>query len=525
MNSTSVVLTLDENFQTSTAEWQRYLESLLHPMIQQLPTGPKIPPLICLLDGRESDQQLEVSLRSLRVARKRLRSNVVFRVFGTAALDNSERSELQCFPTIEAAISDVADEALIGFLKSGDFVIPEFFDVLIHYLDREMILFDMFSSEGKNVLPIFLPGINLHHLRAVDYLRSRYFVVARLVKCAPKPATSAYDICKHAFERLNSSGGRIVHLPCPLVGVRGEAERISAERHVLWRNQLSGSPPNGRVSVITCTRNRPFLLPHLISTVLRQSPEQISDVIVVTNETNNPFALSALDEARTLDSRVQVIRFDQAFNFSKQCNMGAKCASGEFLLFLNDDVVPLANRWLEELLLPFHDPKVAITGARLLYPDERIQHAGAYLGYNGVGGHTLRFATLPDADYLFMASAPRQVSWVTGAALMTRRHVFRELNGFDETLATYLQDLDFCMRAGSSGCDIVFTPYSTLIHMESLTLKLRLADDAIQVARQAEFELFSQRWSGRVDQDPFHNPNFCLSDETLHRLTGNARSG
>ena len=153
----------------------------------------------------------------------------------------------------------------------------------------------------------------------------------------------------------------------------------------------------------------------------------------------------------------------------------------------------------------------------LLYPDESVQHAGMYLGYRGGAGHSLRHLRLPEDDHLFYGSVPREVSAVTGAVMMVRRDLFEALNGFDELLPTFLQDVDLCLRAGAVGLATVWTPLAELLHMESTTIR-QVDGDAFRRLRTRERERFIARWGDLVARDPLRNPAFDVEDEAQRTL-------
>jgi GT2 family glycosyltransferase len=214
------------------------------------------------------------------------------------------------------------------------------------------------------------------------------------------------------------------------------------------------------------------------------------------------------------------VRHDDGFNFSRQSNLGAAAAVGDHLLFLNDDIVPVSPDWLHRLIEGFLDPSVGVIGPLLLYPDESVQHAGIYLGYKDGAGHTLRHAKIPDEDYLFMAAAPRLVSAVTGAALLVRRKVFQALNGFDELLPSYLQDVDLCLRLRGAGQQVAFDPRAILLHLESASMADTLGEPDAIARRTGELARFRRRWPHLVELEPFHNPLFDLGSQGLRDLVG-----
>jgi GT2 family glycosyltransferase len=239
----------------------------------------------------------------------------------------------------------------------------------------------------------------------------------------------------------------------------------------------------------------------------------IAEIVIVANNTSNPYALQTLaDLAQPAEPGapgVTVVRRDAPFNFSKLSNEGARIGQrGSHLLFLNDDIAPVTDDWLDRLLSRFNDPEVAAAGPLLLYPDERVQHGGMYLGFDERAGHTLR------------GVAPRETSCLTGAVLLVERSAFEAINGFDEQLATYLQDVDLGLRLHRIGLRNVFDPTSVLIHMESASIRSLEARSAFHRQRAAEFARFQTRWGAAVTADRFHPPGFDLADESLHRLSG-----
>lgn len=182
--------------------------------------------------------------------------------------------------------------------------------------------------------------------------------------------------------------------------------------------------------------------------------------------------------------------------------------------------MPVSERWLDELISPFTDPTVGAVGPLLLYPNEKVQHAGMFMGYRGAAGHTLRHIVLPEGDYCFMGMAEREVTCVTGAALVIRRQIFDDLNGFDSQLDTIFQDVDLCLRIGGLGFKVLYNPRSVLLHMESVSIlpTLERPGDAEQRGRQHQY-LLSRYSEARLSIDPFVNPAQSRHDETLRTLT------
>lgn len=188
------------------------------------------------------------------------------------------------------------------------------------------------------------------------------------------------------------------------------------------------------------------------------------------------------------------------FNFSRKINLGASRAGGEHLVLLNDDVEVTDAEWLSSMLELSQDPGVGAVGAKLLYPDGRLQHIGMVLGVGGVAAHAFHQHPGASPGYASSALSIRNYSAVTAACLMSRRSVFVEAGGFDEKLPIDFNDIDFCLRVRQAGYRVVFTPYAQLFHHESASVGAR-------DKRPQDVELMRQRWGTLIDDDPHYNPN------------------
>jgi GT2 family glycosyltransferase len=254
------------------------------------------------------------------------------------------------------------------------------------------------------------------------------------------------------------------------------------------RYRIPGDP---LVSVIIPTRDRADLLAKCLDS-LDSSAYKRLEVIVVDNG-------SVEEETKTLfDSRdLKVVRDPGDFNFSRLVNAGAAAATGDYLLLLNNDVEAINEEWIEAMLEHAQRPEVGVVGARLLYPNGRPQHEGVALGIGGTfAGH------IDWRNYLGLSQAIRNCSAVTAAAALTRRSVFDQLGGFDESFRVAYGDVDYCLRARECGYMVVYTPYAELYHHESASRGSTNPPEDEKLARQ--------RW-GRLT-DPYYNYAF---DEVL----------
>jgi GT2 family glycosyltransferase len=261
---------------------------------------------------------------------------------------------------------------------------------------------------------------------------------------------------------------------------------------VKWR--IQGSP---LVSIIIPTRDRIHLLRRCLAGILERTAYRNVEVVVVDNASVEPETLEFLASCGA-----RVVRDPEPFNFARLCNVGVRHTRGEHLLFLNNDAEPCDAEWLSAMLELSQRETVGAVGAKLYYPDGRIQHLGIVVGINGTAAQIFRGAPADHPGYFGAAYAIRECSAVTGACLMTRREVFETLGGFDETFAVNFNDVDYCLRVRERGFRVVFTPYARLMHHEFATRE--------REKWPPEAERFRRRWVEPAWVDPYYNPNLSL---------------
>ncbi len=229
------------------------------------------------------------------------------------------------------------------------------------------------------------------------------------------------------------------------------------------------------VTIVIPTKNRADLLRTCLDSLARTTPRESVEVVVVDDNSTDADTLTYLASlpART-DLRCEVVKAPaspEGFNYSRLVNLGTARADTPLVLHLNNDVEALATGWLEDMAGWLSVPGVGVVGAKLLYPDGTINHAGISLSREDGLAHVL-FEREPAEDLgtLFLPHAARNVAAVTGACLLTRTALYRQLGGFDEAkLAVAYNDVDYCLRAGAAGQRSVVTPQAVLRHVGSAT--------------------------------------------------------
>lgn len=222
----------------------------------------------------------------------------------------------------------------------------------------------------------------------------------------------------------------------------------------------------------------------MLDEAIRQAGVEDFRVVVVDNGSAVPYRPPAFD-CRRLD----IVRLDRRTSFSRACNLGAARHAARQLLFLNNDVL-LHRHAVKDMLAIAIDPRVGVCGARLVYPDDRIQHCGVRLYGNGHGPHH-EFHGWPTTS---VSRAPRVFQAVTGAAMMVQGEAFRALGGFDEAYPFGFEDTDLCLRIRQLGLTVTCSQSVDSIHFESTTNKLPFR-------HMPSREIFFRRWEGRYAID------------------------
>jgi glycosyltransferase involved in cell wall biosynthesis len=265
--------------------------------------------------------------------------------------------------------------------------------------------------------------------------------------------------------------------------------------------------PAPLVSIIVPTRDRAELLGPCAEGVLSGTDYPALELLIVDNGSGEP-QIRALFAKLRQDPRVRIIDAPGPFNFSALNNRAAAEARGEVLVLLNNDISMEDPGWLAELVSHAVRPGVGAVGAKLLYPDRSVQHAGVVLGVGGVAAHWGPGAAEHDPGHFGHLAMTRNVSAVTAACVAVRKAVFDEVGGLDEgQLKVAFNDVDLCLKIRAHGYDIVWTPFAQLIHHESASRGSDAAPEA-RTRFNAEVAAMRERWGPQLEADPFYGPNF-----------------
>ncbi len=263
--------------------------------------------------------------------------------------------------------------------------------------------------------------------------------------------------------------------------------QIPARFRVHWRT--SDLP---RLTVIIPTKDHQPLLEKCIKG-LETTDYPNLDVIIVDNGSTSPQALEYLESTPH-----QVIRAPGPFNFSHLINVGVNRSQGDLVLLLNNDIEVMDPLWLKELSRELLAPGVGIVGPKLVYPDGRVQHGGIILGLGGIAGHAFHMNSSDAYGYFGLQQVTHEVSAVTGACLLTTRHLFDTVGGFREELPVNFNDVAFCLDVQRQGHRVLYDASVTLIHRESASRPPRV--------EQWEEDIFRRLYRHAVD--PYYSIHF-----------------
>jgi GT2 family glycosyltransferase len=277
--------------------------------------------------------------------------------------------------------------------------------------------------------------------------------------------------------------------------------------------------PPPPVTIIIPTRNGTALMEACIGGLLNRTDYPGFDIIVCDNDSDDPALLRRFEEW-SRDLRFRVLPCPGPFNYSVINNRAAREATGEILLFLNNDTEIRHADWLREMVSHAIRPEIGAVGARLLFPSLRVQHAGTTLGLAGIAGHDMLHTPEKSHGPYDLLRLTRRVSAVTAACLAVRREAFLAVGGFDEEgLRVAYNDVDLCLKLRATGLANLVTPHAELLHKESATR----GDDMSPTHKArwlTERATMRARWGDALLNDPYYSP--LLSIDPPARILSSA---
>jgi O-antigen biosynthesis protein len=417
-------------------------------------------------------------------------------------------------------------------------------DAQIFYSDEDKI-----DDDGHRFDPHFKPDFSPELLRSMNYFNHMTAFRTEAVRAVGGwregfEGAQDYDLILRLLDHLQGRG--VYHIPKVLYHWRatsGSTAQSTDQKDYAWmagaralQDHLDRSSPvpakirraedlpfyracfdipdpKPAVSIIIPTRDRAELLRGAVESVLELTEYPNYEIIVVDNGSVEPEAVAYLDHLERNVANARLLRWPQPFNFSAINNYAVSQSGAQMVLLMNNDVEVLTPRWLTEMVAFAQQTRIGCVGAKLLYPDRTVQHAGVIAGIGGVAGHSHKYFEEGALGYFSRLKVAQNVSAVTGACLLVRREIFLEVGGLDEErLKVAFNDVDFCFRVMKAGYLNVFIPWAQLIHHES---KSRGAEDTPEKRTRFESEIrqMQRMWPDLIAHDPFYNPNLSREFE------------
>ena len=342
-----------------------------------------------------------------------------------------------------------------------------------------------------------------------------------------------FDLLLRLIEHGGMAG--LGHIDEPLVVAEAprlqdnECERATLLRHLALRGYQASLKPHmpGRyridyghsaqplVSIIIPTKDQLPILQRCVESLLEKTRYPNYEVLIVDNDSQTSEAQAWLAGVESWgESLVRVLRYPYPFNYSAINNMAVQAAHGEYLVLLNNDTAILREDWLDAMLNHAQRPEVGVVGAKLLYPDGRIQHAGVVLGLRGPADHPFIGEAMDAPGYMQRLQVDQNYSAVTAACLMIRKSLYEEVGGLDEeAFKVSYNDVDLCLKTREAGYLTVWTPHAVVMHEGSVSQTK--VDPAAQEAKRkrfvAEQDAMYAKWLPLIAADPAYNRNLSLS--------------
>ncbi|MDD1745287.1 MAG: glycosyltransferase [Candidatus Methanoperedens sp.] len=298
-----------------------------------------------------------------------------------------------------------------------------------------------------------------------------------------------------------------IHQHLERIGLKGEV--IESMNSFKINYKVHSHP---LISIIIPNREHLDELQRCVSSIVQKSTYENYEIVIIENRSQDQKLFDYYVELKKCRQNVCVVEWDRPFNYSSANNYAVENSKGDYLIFLNNDTEVITDRWIEEMLMLCLRGDVGAVGAKLIYPNETIQHGGVILGLGGVAGHSHRGFPRHSPGYMKRLSIVQNLSAVTAACLMTKRRVFNEVGGFNERLAIAFNDVDFCLRLRGAGYLIVWTPFAELYHHE-FTSRGQEDTDERRARFSREIKYMKDKWGMVLDNDPYYNPNLTRERE------------
>ncbi len=409
---------------------------------------------------------------------------------------------------------------------------------------------DKLDLKGNRIEPFFKPDWSPDLLLSMPYVSHLGFYRKSIIDAISGfqkgfEGSQDYDLLLRFIEKTDAK--KILHIPKILyhwrkldtstsIGLSSKNYAVNASiralKDYLQRNAIRGevlgglSPgrfrikrkilKNYKVAIIIPFRDQARVLKKCVESILNKTSYAHYEILLVNNQSEREETKKYLKNIKK-NPKIRLLHYQKHFNFSAINNFAARETQADFLLFLNNDTKVINKEWLSAMVEHIQREEVGAVGAKLIFPNETVQHAGVVLGM-GVAGHAFKYFPRLSEGYMSQINVIKNYSAVTGACLLTKRDLFLKVGGFDEkNLKVAFNDIDYCLKLREKDFLVVYTPYAELYHFESLSRgddeELKKKDPKEWQRVVAERKYMFEKWQETIKNDPYYNPNLTKKRE------------
>jgi GT2 family glycosyltransferase len=295
-------------------------------------------------------------------------------------------------------------------------------------------------------------------------------------------------------------------------GIDGWVEPANLDHYFRVRYKIKGEP---LVSIVIPFKDKPGLLEMCLDSILKKSTYKNFEIIGISNNSEDPKTFEVMERYEKLDPRIRFYEYNIPFNYAAINNYAVeRYAKGEHVLLLNNDIEVITPDWIEAMLEHSQRPEIGCVGAKLYYPNDTVQHAGIIMGLGGYAGHSHKHHPRESLGYFNRLNVIQNVSAVTGACLMVKKNIYKEVGGMDEQrFKVAYNDVDFCLRVMEAGYRNLFTPYAEMYHHESVSRGYETTPEKQARFQKEKDALYARHQEILTKGDPYYNPNLTHDKE------------
>lgn len=520
------------------ARQQRLIESYIQSDIE----APVL--VVCVTDFNK--QHLSETLQSIQMVTGKFKKVVIYCPPNLVTRIKKSISKMDFVPDTYSIVinleADLDEDILVSpcfIIHAGDQLNKDSIKVLVSSIKQGVhfahVDCDFMDENSQRYSPEFFPDWNPDLQLSTGYIQTGLWCFELYKVTSLNLVGKRFSVISQWLSTQYLSGliSYVQHIPLVLVhkspsdsGVYKQIDRefltklhqvadfqISRKEHVMSLNwKLNASP---KISLVIPTKNSKSLVKACIESILQKTTYSNYEILLLDNNSDDVACLAYFEEL-SKHPQITVIAYPFEFNYSAINNFAVNHAKGEVIGLINNDIEVIEPDWLSLMVGHVMRPDIGCVGAKLLYPDKRVQHAGVVMGFGGGAGHAHKYFPSDHSGYLNRLSATQNYSAVTAACLLVKKIDYETVGGLNEAdLKIAFNDVDFCLRILQLGRRNLYCAEAVLYHHESVS---RGHEDTIEKKLRFESEVgyIQKHWHEYIRHDPAYNPNLTLRYENFN---------